>query len=123
MGNALVMFTVPEENLWGICDRDSKGKVFSLPRHYGSQWIGARRQALLRQHPNAFFQFEVSIGDVWELPRESDSPDLDAHGAAVRRSLQAFINERLRRLSRMVRTGRWLLERARVRVVACEPVR
>lgn len=45
-----------------------------------------------------------------------------AHREAVRRSLEAFLNEHLAQLYFMLRTGWWVLGKVRVRVVECRPV-
>jgi hypothetical protein len=62
--------------------------------------------------------------NTWAPPREPSEPgwhrDLElrkAHNEAVRQSLERFLNDRLAELDGMVRTGRWILQRARIRVV------
>lgn len=45
-----------------------------------------------------------------------------AHRNAMRASLEQFLNTRLASLYHMVRTGWWVLGKARVRVVECAPV-
>lgn len=125
MGDALIVTTVPEENLslGAIWAYDASGEPVRLADYYGDKWIGRRRRELLARHPDAYYQLEIAVGDIWQPPAEPvAAPDVidRTHGAAVRRSLYVFLNERLARLSRMLRTGRWVLGRARVRVVTCE---
>ena len=102
MGDALVVATVPEE-------------------------------AFMREgHLNAFHQLPIGRTEIWEPPEEPTKrygygwyKNRDArreHTAAVRASLERFLNEHLRKLNHMLRTGWWVLGKVRVRVVECKPV-
>jgi hypothetical protein len=88
MGDALVVVTVPEE----VFMRGDRVKI------------------------------TITRADVWQPPAEPR--DMDWHEDPVLRekqdwkvaeSLQEFLNDKLSRLHRMVRTGWWILETAHVR--------
>jgi hypothetical protein len=87
MGDALVVLTVPEE----VFMQGDRVKI------------------------------TITRDDVWQLPAEpreiekSRSRKSD-HTHAVARSLEKFLNERLGRLHRMVRTGWWILDLVKVQV-------
>ena len=136
MGNALIMFTTPEETImWeSLYVRDANGKevrcielykdadgrLTSLPGHAG----------IMRDHPRAYYKLRVPATAVWQPPEEpwrihewwKDKARWRAHREAVRESLQDFINERLDQLYWMVRTGHFVLGETRVRVTRCKPV-
>ena len=90
MGDALVVLTVPEETFI----RGDRVKV------------------------------TITRDDVWQLPAEprplnwhESATKRQEHAMAVANSLEEFLNKRLDRLHRMVRTGWWILDR--VKVSAC----
>jgi hypothetical protein len=109
MGDALVVMTVPEE-AW-----------MAPPRPDAKAGVATRTIA-----------WRIDPGDVWEPPREPieryglnwyENPAARrAHRKAMQESLESFLNERLARLYHMLRTGWWVLGKARVRVVECRPV-
>jgi hypothetical protein len=133
MGNALIVMTVPEEALasTSLYDIGEDGSEFRLAERYGSQMWKVRRH-LAEKHPKAYYRMTVRAADIWDLPHEpSRTHGLDwhkkpslrqAHRRAVKRSLEDFLNGRLRRLRHMVRTGWWILGDVRVRVAVCKPV-
>ena len=128
MGNALVMMTIPEEALGytPLCVRGKDGKPFEIEKKRGIWVEGKARKDLLREHPDAFFMMPVPYRAVWFPPEEPwkkkgldwhwDPKLLAGHRAAVQRSFEKFLNGKLERLDRMVRTGWWILEQVRVRV-------
>jgi hypothetical protein len=103
MGNALVMMIIPEEALPSATSRPSARYLEDLATQVAaSVWEPPEEPRALGWHRDP------------ELRRE--------HNERVRQSLEAFCNERLAQLDGMVRTGWWILGRARVRVVEFEDV-
>ncbi len=129
MGNALVMMAVPEESLrfsnLYVLDEETH-KPVRLVQSRG-HLTGKQRDALLEKHPDAFWMLAVPRSAVWEPPPEpyglGEKPALRAeHTKKVRASLTRFLNSQLASLDRMVRTGWWILQRARVRMTTFEGV-
>jgi hypothetical protein len=114
MGDALVVMTVPEE-AWIGCERDL-----------------APNSPQATQRRRGTVSWRIEAGEVWAPPPEPtdqyglrwyEHPEARrAHRKAVQQSLEAFLNERLAKLYHMLRTGWWVLGKARVRVVDCRPV-
>jgi hypothetical protein len=82
------------------------------------------RAAIAKRFPGAIYMMPLPLDCVWDQPSERGL-DLDdarnikrrvKHEAACRRSLATFLNSKLRELDGMVRTGWWILARARVRI-------
>lgn len=112
MGSALIMMTVPEEALAQVHEG-----VKPIP---GINWLG---QFVRGEKPEPYYLFKVPVSAVWRLPEEPRAVTVDrcaaavrAHRAAVERSLERFVNGKLRQLDGMVRTGWWILSAARVKV-------
>ena len=131
MGNALVVMVVPEEvfMLSNLAEPGPDGTLLRVYKEYPPDkwmWFRRHREHLYAHHPNAGYFLRVTEADVWSPPPEPRSRRDIAevgggklrikHRRAVRASLDEFLNDKLRRLDRMVRTGWWILERARVRV-------
>lgn len=87
---------------------------------------------ILERHPDACLLVAVRLDAVWDPPREPwrehgaqwhrNRSLRKQHRQRMRDSLERFINGKLEGLSGMVRTGEWVLERARVRVTQMKPV-
>jgi hypothetical protein len=149
VGDALVMFSVPEEALMVTAVRFSDpetGRSRPLSEiEPALAWAGLWRRPrpasvpvglrplrlaeIQKRYPRAFFEFRVPVGAVWLPPAEARRGRLRltaawrrGHRERMRKSLAGFINGKLARLSRMVRTGWWVLDEARVRVVVMKPV-
>jgi hypothetical protein len=148
MGNALVVYTTPEEAVAWM----SPGKVRLRARRARRKqampvWMleetarAARARAAWKKgmraggaswrDPPSRQDAEPPIpqGGVWEPPGEPRAnewwkkPELRrAHTRAVRKSLEDFLNRHLAELGRRVRTGWWILGKVRVRVSECRPV-
>ena len=129
MGDVLMMFVLPEEALGytGLRVRDKQtGEVRELER--SRMWIPSEeRERSIREHGDeAFWQIEVPFRAIWEPPEERrpehgrdwhwDKTLLDAHRERVRMSLESFLNDNLSKLDGMVRTGWFIVDRARARV-------
>jgi hypothetical protein len=122
------MMTVPDEMLGfsSLCIVKD-GKVVEIDKKKGDWVDGRQRKRALREHPDAFFVWRVPYKALWvDMALEpigkhgidwfKEPGQLDAHNAKMKRSLEIFLNGKLKRLDRMVRTGWWILEKARVRV-------
>ena len=99
MGNALVMFTTPEEMLW------LQVRASGLTPPAEAVWRPPAKP--WREH---------------RLECHKDPVLRRAHLKAVRESLATFLNGHLARLNHMVRTGWFVLGKVRVRVAECRPV-
>ncbi|MFW6087448.1 MAG: hypothetical protein ACODAG_09600 [Myxococcota bacterium] len=128
MGDLLVVFAVSEESL-----ASEPIHVFGEGR--GVRELTAEERALpvdelLRLHPDASVCLPVPLEGIWQPPpepmmlwgRRRTAQDVREHSAAMARSLEAFLNQRLGGLCRMVRTGWWVLGRVAVKVTEMEPV-
>lgn len=128
MGSAFIVTTVSNELIGlsplRIWDPESDESV-PIEKPYGrGPWMPLReREALVRAHPDAFWMMPIPYSAVWRPPNEPDDlnwhwqPDArDEHRERVRRSLEAFLNAGLARLDRMVRSGWFIIERARATV-------
>lgn len=135
MGSALVMVTVPEELLGEVvlCCYDKRGNVVPLEDKRGRLFVhGKKRRRALEENPNAFLMLPVPPSAIWQPPPEPwqehgsdwhfDPALLAAQNAKVKQSLEVFLNGNLQRLDHMVRTGWWILRKARVRVSTLEEV-
>lgn len=128
MGNALVVMTVPEESLpmsaLRIAGKD--GKPVPVPGLGGWPWKPREElEATLVAHPDAFWILHVPRSAVWDPPGESGGLATNrvarkVHAGQVRHSLLHFLNDKLAELDGMVRTGWWILQRARIRLATFE---
>lgn len=130
MGYALIVLTVPEETLMDenlldvVDDGTGRREVRVRDLYDWDEYQRLRFSGELRErHPRAYFKLAVHVDDIWDPPAEprglrtkAGAPMRREHAAAVRRSLEAFLNAKLARLSGMVRTGWWILAEAAVRV-------
>lgn len=130
MGNALICFVVPEEmlGLQSLHIHDPKtGKPVPLETERFGAWIPGRlRRQTIEKHPEAFFMLPVPYTAVWQLPEEPWREKgvnwhwrpavLGSHRKRVRASLEDFLNRKLRSLDEMVRSGWFIIKRARVKV-------
>ncbi len=133
MGNALVMMIVGEEEL-ALSDLEDPdpNKRGLLPLSRPGRWVPAERERIRREHPDAFWTLRVPRTAVWEPPVEpylEKGPDwhrdpalLASHRERVRKSLEAFMNQKLAELDNMVRTGWFIIQRARASVTELEEV-
>lgn len=130
MGNALVMMVVREEDLTlnGLHARDPKtGDIVPLKTK-----MLASYEDTLDANPDAFWTLEVRTRDVWRLPAEPseehgydwhwDASVLATHREVVKHSLESFMNRALEGLDEMVRSGWWILARARAKVAELREV-
>jgi hypothetical protein len=124
MGNALIVLIVPEENLTltGLRERNpDTGALESLPKD--ERFRCGSYKAAVQAHPRAFWTMDVRASDVWFLPKEHggrwhfDPKLLAAHVEKVRGSLESFLNEKLKQLDDMVRSGWFVIERVRAKVI------
>lgn len=131
MGNALIMMTVPQEMIPVAALRTWKGRrAVGIPGvTQPTEWKPRREvEAILAEHPDAFWMLPVPRSAVWEPPEEppnsrSDGPARRTHDGRVRYSLLRFLNDRLGELDGMVRTGWWVLQQARVRLATFQGTR
>src|SRR5690348_15791411 len=134
MGSTLVMFTVPDEQVGmsPLCIMQD-GKVVEVDRKPDRMWVdGRHREQVLREHPDAFFVWRVPYSALWQPPIEpyekyggywfKQPARYRAHSEAVKRSLRAFLNRNLERLDQMMRTGYWVLAKARVVAMSVKPI-
>lgn len=122
MGNSLITMAIRNESLMheALCIRRD-GEVVRL----AEAGIGSSdRERVRREHPEAFWVIEVPITAVWdgidEPPGGSgwyrDPEKLAAHRERVRVSLETFINGALGGLDEMLRTGWFIIRRARATI-------
>jgi hypothetical protein len=135
MSNELIVAVVPSETFMFtkpvVWDEDKKESVPVESLVSRAEWsiLEGDRAAIAKRFPGAYYALRMPVDSVWEQPAEKNLRDpiagppskrlkeaRRAHQAAVRASLDAFLNEKLRRLDQMVRTGWWILAEARVRV-------
>lgn len=136
MGSALVMTTVSEESIGllglKIQDPDHYDKTIEIDvRRAGDIWVDRMaREEALKKHPRAFWDMHVPYKAVWQPPEEPSGRDainwhwdrkqLAKHREVVRKSLEDFLNAKLAQLDQMVRTGWFIVGRARVKVTLRE---
>lgn len=130
MSNELIVAVVPSEVfmsvkpvVWDETKREHV-RVESLVSR--EEWCSIRsdRRAILERFPGAVYMMPLPLDSVWDPPSERDldlsrrgaTKQRAAHAEACRKSLHAFLNTKLARLDQMVRTGWWILGKARVRV-------
>jgi hypothetical protein len=134
MSNELIVAVVPSEIFMfakPVVWDEAKGehvRVESLVSR--EEWWSMRsdRAAILARFPNAIYLIPVPVDCVWDPPSERDLnlrsaraiKQRTAHAQACRKSLQGFLNSKLARLDHMVRTGWWILGKARVRLSVFE---
>jgi hypothetical protein len=111
------VMVIPEEALMYRYVLDERDRPVQVP--YGPEG----RRMIARTKAEPFFILHVPRSAVWDPAREPR--DLNWHEdpkrrreqtAENRRSLESFLNRALAQLDGMVRSGWWILERARVRV-------
>lgn len=134
MSDELICAVVPSETftytkavVWDAAKREDV-PIQSLVS--SEEWWTLRRDpaAIAARFPNAVYVMRLPIDSVWRQPSEGEldlhRPRATAaraqHAAACRSSLASFLNAKLRRLDGMVRTGWWILAKARVRVSTFE---
>lgn len=122
MGNSLIAMSIRNEDLMHEALRIRRdGKPVPLAE------LGidsSDRERVRREHPEAFWIVEVPIGAVWdgidEPPGGSrwyrDPEKLAAHRERVRLSLEGFVNGALEGLDDMLRTGWFIVRRARATI-------
>lgn len=128
MGNALIVLIVPEENLTltGLREHNpDTGALESLPKD--ERFRCRSYEAAVQAHPRAFWTMKVQASDVWFLPEEPheehgrrwhfDPKLLVNHVEKVRESLESFLNSKLEQLDDMARSGWFIIERVRARVI------
>jgi hypothetical protein len=135
MGQALIVAVIPEE----LLSRDELGDVdprdldtWLAALHSDVDWRSPGQSEVVEHSPGAYLRVPLRYMKVWALPEEPwqvHGPDWHrdpqlrrAHHDAVRRGLQEFLNGQLAKLYHMVRTGWWVLGKARVKVTECRPV-
>ena len=134
MSNELIVAVVPSEifmNVKPVVWDDVARKYVPIQTLVTrEEWWSLRRSrtAITARFPSAVYLMPIPLDSVWEPPSERDL-DLSRpratrarakHAAACRKSLASFLNRKLRRLDAMVRTGWWVLSRARIRVSTFE---
>ncbi len=121
MGNSLIAMAIRNESLMheALCVR-RQGKVVRLAE---AGIASSDREWVRREHPDAFWVVEVPITAVWdgidEPPGRSwyrDPERLAAHRERVRVSLESFVNGALEGLDEMLRTGWFIIRRARATI-------
>lgn len=134
MSNELIVAVVPSEIFMSVkpvvWDETKQEHVRVETLVSPEEWWPMRgdRAAILKRFPGAIYLMPLSIECVWDQPSERNlnlgSPKATArraaHADACRKSLQTFLNVKLTRLDQMVRTGWWILAKARVRVSVFE---
>lgn len=131
MGNELIVVTLPSENLAFTALRvnDKEGRSVSLHELYDrdeAYKLMRDRRELLRRHPDAHYSIQVGLDTVWQPPpephRKKGATRISRHRKAMAKSLLDYLNERLAGLDEMLRTGSFVIERARVLRVSVKPV-
>lgn len=151
MGDSLVVYTVPDEALgwaqrqggvrarldagerrvpvWKMEQERGAGEGDRSARKLSSRSSRKRTPSSLEFRQRAMTELGIPQGGIWEPPSEPRvhewwrKPELRRqHAEAVRRSLEEFLNGHMARPYHMLRTGWWVLGKARVRVVECRPV-
>ncbi|MBK8999582.1 MAG: hypothetical protein IPM35_28000 [Myxococcales bacterium] len=122
MGNSLIAMSIRNESLMheALCVR-RQGKVVRLAE---AGIASSDRERVRREHPDAFWVVEVPITAVWDgidEPRGDsrwyrDPEKLAAHRERVRLSLETFVNGALEGLDEMLRTGWFIIRRARATI-------
>lgn len=132
MNRALIVFTVPEyEIAWiELRERDKNGYVVQVADAYRDEHgilQSARIDAVIKDHPNAFWRLEVPVSALWRPPNEHiasgwEKGALQSQTASVRESLEVFLNKALLELDGKVRTGRFILGTVKARIETCKPL-
>lgn len=122
MGSTLIVIAVPDEYLTyaALHIEDGNGNPQRIPGLVGWPYEKTRLpdekiEEILSEHPDAFWVLKVPREAAWKPPREPKrfGPRIrEAFTKLVAQSMQRFINGRLAQLD--VRTGSWMLDRARV---------
>lgn len=121
MGNSLIAMAIRNESLMHEALRIRRnGEVVRLAE---TGFDSSDRERVRREHPEAFWIVEVPITAVWdgidEPPGRSwyrDPGRLAAHRERVRVSLETFVNGELEGLDEMLRTGWFIIRRARATI-------
>lgn len=129
MGNELIVITVASESLMheNLFVRGDDGRPRRLREIYADRdaWMEAR-QHLRDRHPDAYYLVPVPLAATWAPPaeprRKKGATWIPAHRRAMTRSLLEYLNGRLAGLDQMLRTGAFVIERARVLAVTVKPV-
>lgn len=129
MGNELIITTVPSESLMQerLYVPGKDGQPVRLADLYPdrNEWFRVRSE-LRERHPDAFYMVPVPLSAVWDPPGEpykaKGAKWIPAHRRAMTKSLLNFLNKQLAGLDQMLRTGSFVIERARVRAVSIKPI-
>jgi hypothetical protein len=126
MGNALTIMIVPEE-LIGHARLHIWDQKLGAYRRVERDGEAAEREQVLAEYPDAFLLLPVPPGSVWQPPEEPwrehglswhrNRRLVVRHERGVRDSLERYLNGRLRRLERMVRTGWFRVERVHAQII------
>ena len=111
MGNTLVVATLPDEVFMarGLVEPVWNDEIGNMQyvrvrdQYDQDAWnrLHRNRAEMLRRHPQAVWRVPVSYSDVWYPPSEGDisaARERNRYAPAVRRSLETFLDPKLRRI-------------------------
>ena len=133
MSDELFMFSYPREGVtqWNLFERGKDGVEVCVADLYSGpdnpHGIVSVRQAV-REHPRAYFRINVPVAALWQPSCEPDQDGWEKDEAkwngyleALKADLERFLNRTLGKLHGMVRTGRFVLRKVRVKLTECGP--